>query len=269
MSDSTLQNTAGVITKKSRRLSTLDEWFCYAPPKRGSFHWKDGRSAKENARLWLNAAPYLPSEMAEILRSCTDVGILRTWHAEPEARVRFDDFRGEPSNIDILLTCEDENGPLIVAVEAKADESFSDTIKKTLYKANTRLEEDSESKGVERVKNLAAQFGLSLERQEASNLRYQLFTLTAAALAEAERRAAQRAIVIIHEYVTSLTSREKRAQNASDLDCFLKVVFGRQYSLCNGMIVGPIETNGLGKLYFGKAQTIGPGPNLSEQVTTS
>ena len=268
MSDSTLQNTAGVITKKSRRLATLDEWFRYAPPKGKKKHWKDGRSAKENARLWLDAAPCLPPGIAEILRSCADVGILRSWHAEPEARVRFDDFRGEPSNIDILLTCEDENGPLIVAVEAKADESFSDTIKKTLSKANTRLEKDSGSKGVERVKNLAAKFNLSLERQEALNLRYQLFTLTAAALAEAERRAAQRAIIIIHEYVTSLTSCEKRAQNASDLDCFLKVVFRRHYSLCNGMIAGPIETNGMGKLYFGKAQTIRPGPNLSGQVTT-
>ena len=155
-----------------------------------------------------------------------------------------------------------------MAVEAKADEPFGDTIEKTLSKANKRLEKASGSKGVERVKNLAAQFGLSLEQQEVLNLRYQLFTLTAAALAEAERRAAQRAIVIIHEYVTSLTSCEKRAQNASDLDCFLEMVFGRQYSLCNGMIVGPIVTNGMGKLYYGKAQTIRPGPNLSEQVTT-
>ena len=267
MSDSTLQNTARVITKKSRRLSTLDEWFCYAPPKGKKKHWKDGRSAKENARLWLNAAPCLPSEITEILRSCADVGILRSWHAEPEAEIPFDNFSG-PANIDLLLTCDDEIGSLVVAVEAKADESFGDTIKKTLSKANTRLEKDSGSKGVERVKNLAAQFGLSLERQETLNLRYQLFTLTAAALAEAERRAAQRAIVIIHEYVTSLTSCEKRAQNAADLDCFLKVVFGRQYSLCNGMIVGPIETNGMEKLYYGKAQTIRPGPNLSEQVTT-
>ena len=267
MSDSTLQNTAGVITKTGRRLATLDEWFRYAPPRGKKKHWKDGRSAKENARLWLDAAPCLPPGIADILRSCADVGILRSWHAEPETEIPFDSFRG-PANIDLLLTCDDEIGPLVVAVEAKADEPFGDTIEKTLSKANKRLEKASGSKGVERVKNLAAQFGLSLEQQEVLNLRYQLFTLTAAALAEAERRAAQRAIVIIHEYVTSLTSCEKRAQNASDLDCFLEMVFGRQYSLCNGMIVGPIVTNGMGKLYYGKAQTIRPGPNLSEQVTT-
>ena len=261
MSEPTLQNSAGVITKKNRHLSSLNEWFCYAPPKRREKHWKDGRSAKENARLWLNAAPYLPSEIDEILRSCPDVRTLRTWYAEPEAEVPFDNFSG-PANVDLLLTCDDEIGPLVVAVEAKADEPFSDTIKKTLSKAQSRLKENSRSKGVERVKNLAAQFGLSLIQQEVLNLRYQLFTVTAAALAEAERIAAQRVVVIIHEYVTSLTSSKKRTQNASDLDCFLQVVFGKQYLLRNGMIVGPIETRGIEKLYFGKVQTIRRGQNL-------
>ena len=267
MSDSALQNTAGAITKERQRLSTLDEWFCYAPPKGKIKHWKDGRSAKENARLWLDAAPYLPLEIAEILRFCTDVGIFRPWHAEPEAEVPFDNFSG-PANIDLLLTYDDEIGPLVVAVEAKADEPYGDTIEKTLSKAYSRLKTNPRSKGVERVKNLAAKFGLSLERREVLNLRYQLFTLTAAALAEAERIAAQRIIVIIHEYVTLLTSHKNQAKNASDLDSFLQVVFGKQYLLSNKMMVGPIETEGMEKLYFGKVQTIRLGLNLLGQVTT-
>lgn len=254
MIDPALQPPEGVITKKSRRLSTLDEWFCYAPPKGRKKHWKNGRSAKENARLWLNAAPCLPSEIADILRSCNDVGTLHTWRAEPEAEVGFDNFSG-PANIDLLLTCDDEIGPLAVGIEAKADEPFGNTVRKTMSDANSRLEENSESKGVERINILARKFGLSLERQEVLNLRYQLFTLTAAVLAEAQRREIQRAIVIIHEFITPLTADEKRAQNASDLDSFLRIVFGEQSSSCNGMIAGPIQTNGIRRLYFGKVQT--------------
>lgn len=255
MIDPILQPSEGVITKKSRRLSTLDEWWSCAPPKDKFKHWKDGRSAKENARLWLNAAPYLPSEIDDILQSCTDVGTLRTWRAEPETKIPFDNFRGPP-NIDLLLTSEDETGPLVVGIEAKADEPFGNTVKKTRSVANSRLERIPESKGVERINILAKKFGLSLERQEVLNLRYQLFTLTAAILAEARRREIQRAIVIVHEFVTPLTADRKRAQNASDLYSFVRVVFGEQASSCNGMIAGPIQTNGIKKLYFGKAQTI-------------
>ena len=255
MSASKLQDITGIITKNHRHLSSLGEWFDHAPPKGKKKHWKDGRSAKENARLWLKAAPYLPSKIHEILRSCTDVGTLHTWYAEPESEVAFDSFRG-PANIDLLLNCKDEIGSFVVAVEAKADEPFSDTIEKTKCDAESRLEKKPESQGVQRLENLTTKFGLSLEREEILDLRYQLFTLTAAALAEAERIAAQRAIVIIHEFVTSLTSSKKRGQNASDLDNFLQLVFGKQYSLCGGMIVGPIKTNGIEKLYFGKAQTI-------------
>lgn len=254
MIGSVLQPSEGVITKKSRRLSTLDEWWSCAPPKDKFKHWKDGRSAKENARLWLNAAPYLPSEIGEILQSCTDVGTLRTWRAEPEAEIPFDNFSG-PANIDLLLITEDETGPLVVGIEAKADEPFGDTVKKTRSVANSRLGKKPESKRVERINILAKKFGLSLERQEVLNLRYQLFTLTAAILAEARRREIQRAIVIVHEFVTPLTTDRKRAQNTSDLYSFPRVVFGEQVSSCHGMIAGPIQTNGIKKLYFGKAQT--------------
>ena len=249
------EHTAGAITKNKRCLSSLDEWFDYAPPKRKE-HWKDGRSAKENARLWLNAAPCLPSAIGDILGSCTGAGTLRTWHAEPEARVPIDNFRREPPNIDILLRCEDEVGPLVVAVEAKADEPFGDTIEKTLRDAESLLKRNPRSKKLQRVKNLAATFGLSLDREEIVALRYQLFTLTAAALAEAERRAAQRALVIIHEFATSLTSSRKRGQNASDLDNFLQLGFGIQNPLRSGMMVGPVKMKGNRELYFGKTQTI-------------
>ena len=57
-----------------------------------------------------------------MLHSCNDIGSLRDWCADPEAKVRIDEFRGPP-NIDVLLTGCDDNGPVVAAVEAKADET--------------------------------------------------------------------------------------------------------------------------------------------------
>ena len=140
MSRSDLPYSPGVVLKSGRRLATLDEWHSYAPPKKKYKHWKDGRSAKESARAWLDAAPVLPSEISEVLHSCIDIGPLREWCAEPEAKVRIDEFRGESPNIDVLLTGYDDDGPVVVAVEAKADETFGTTVEKTLSDAYSRLE---------------------------------------------------------------------------------------------------------------------------------
>ena len=115
---------SGVIEKDGRRLTTLEEWHSYTPPKR-KLHWKDGRSAKENARLWLSAAPDLPSGIVELLlRASGSVGTLRSWSAEPEAKVSFDAVEREPANLDGLVQAKDKNGPVVIGVEAKADEPF-------------------------------------------------------------------------------------------------------------------------------------------------
>ena len=216
---------------------------------------KDGRSAKENARLWLGAAPDLPSGIAELLRTSGSVGTLRSWSAEPEARVSFDDL-GEPANLDVLVHSEDENGPVVIGVEAKADEPFGSTIKKTLAAAQKRLAGNPRSKGVERILGLATIFGLDLNRREILELRYQLLTLTVATVAEARRQSAQRAIVIVHEFVSALTKAEYRARNARDLEVFLETVFGHTDPIGHGMIAEPLRIGGLGALYLGKTETV-------------
>ena len=244
----------GVIEKDGRRLSTLEEWRSHAPPK-GKTHWKDGRSAKENARLWLGAAPDLPSGIAELLRASGSVGTLRSWSAEPEARVSFDAL-GEPANLDVLVQAEDKNGPIVIGVEAKADEPFGSTVEKTLVAAQKRLAGNSRSKGVERILGLATTFGLNLDRPEVLELRYQLLTLTAATIAEAHRQSAQRAVVIVHEFVSSLTKARYRARNTRDLGRFLESAFGHTGSVGPGTIAGPFRIDGLGALYFGKTETV-------------
>ena len=241
------------VFKGDRRLVTIDDWYLHAGPKR-TLHWKDGRSAKESANTWLNAAPGIPLEIADLLRRSFNVETLPLWRAEPEALVNFDGYSG-PANIDVLLLGEDKSGPMVIAIEAKADETFGGTVKTTLQDARKRKKEITNSNGVARLEQLADRFGFTLHEPEVLELRYQLLTVTAAALSEALQKSAQRAMVIVHEFVTPLTVADKREKNAQDLNHFLHTVFGCTDSLGPGKVVGPFEVECIPKLYFGKAQT--------------
>ena len=249
----------GEIKKKGQRLATLEAWRDHAPPKR-KMHWQDGRSAKESAKSWLAAAPALPAEIAATLSSHRDIGTLRDWSAEPEARVRIDDYRGERPNVDVLLVGSDRYGPVVVAVEAKADEPFGRKVCETWIRARLLLDRKPGSKGVARIERLlAALFGTTMDDRSVLELRYQLLTVAAAAMAEAERRSSCRAIVMVHEFATSRTRDEKRAENARDLERFVERIGGRRGSLEPGTLVGPFGVPGKPvvdaeiSLYFGKA----------------
>ena len=251
----------GVVEKNGQRLSTLEAWHCHAPPKRKKKQWQDERSAKESAKSWLRAVPALPAEIAATLSSHPDIGTLcDDWRAEPEARVPIDCFGGESPNVDVLLVGSDRNGPVVVAVEAKADETFGRTVRKTLRLARSRLDCNPLSKGVERIERLlAALFDTTTDDRDVLELRYQLLTVTAAAMVEAEQRSGRRAIVLVHEFATPRTTDGKRASNARDLDRFVARIAGRRGPLEPGTLAGPFRVRGKPvvdagiSLYFGKA----------------
>ncbi len=172
----------GTIHKGNRPLTTIDQWrlLCFAGAKSG--HWKDGRSAKENARAWLDAAPGLQPDIARILAACRDIGPLRRWCAEPEARIRIDGFRGPP-NIDLLVVAEDDHGPVVIGIEAKADECFGDELADQYQRARAERVSNPRSKAVARIEALLDRFALDIEQPHVLKLRYQLLTATAAVLA--------------------------------------------------------------------------------------
>ena len=101
-----------MIKKGSEPIGDLETWRHLAGPRK-EVQWQDGRSAKECARAWLELNPdCVPAEISQALRTHLDLGrILPGWSAEPEARVTFDSFGGEPSNIDVLLTARRRGRP--------------------------------------------------------------------------------------------------------------------------------------------------------------
>ena len=246
-----------MIRKAESPLTDLADWEARAGPKREG-QWKDGRSAKESARAWLESGPSMPQEVLEVLQSHPDMGPLKEWWGEPEAQVHFDTFRG-PANIDLLIRGRDSEGAVVVAVEAKADETFGDTVRGTVAAAEKRLKEHPDSKGVRRAEELVRAI-LGGSPSEFLQVRYQLLSATAAAICKAEAQGSSRAVVLIHEFRTDRTSDEKHQVNAEDLDEFTRLISkGAVGAITPGSLFGPFRVPGSPKInsqtrvYFGKA----------------
>jgi hypothetical protein len=251
------------IQKNGFPIPTLEDWEKHAGPK-SKIHWKDGRSAKEVARAWLELhCPELPSEIAKALSTSTAFGQVQQWDAEPEVKLCFDSFPGEPRNTDLLVKARDNFGLFLLAIEAKADEPFGETVAAALSAAVERYVENDNSNGVMRIQQLAA--ALLGPREDRGTplkkIRYQLLTATAGTLCKAEQQGLTRAILLVHEFVTDFTADRKHDANAKDLDQFIsRLSHGKVTAVEVGQLYGPFNVPGKPllsstvDLYIGKAR---------------
>jgi len=251
------------ISKNGNPILTLDEWERLAGPKSPD-QWRDDRSAKEVARAWLEAAVLggMPEEITKTLLSHSSFSAIQKWKAEPEAKLCFDTFRGEPRNSDLAIYAEDSFGPFLLAVEAKADEPFGETVGDALAAAMERKLLNERSNGVIRIEQLAtALLGPRLDHEPLlQHIRYQLLTASAGALCEAERHGMTRAGLLVHEFVTAKTLDEKHEANSTDLNRFVeRLSHGAVTSIEPGRLYGPFAVPGMpllsskAHLFVGKA----------------
>jgi hypothetical protein len=254
------------VSKTKQLLTTLEEWEKHAGPKRPS-QWKEGRSGMEAARMWLSvSSPQLPAEVASALAGHPDFGPVLSWSAEPEVRLSFDGFGGEPRNTDLLVSARDLRGEFLIAVEAKADESFGETVTKATLAAKKRRLKNPRSKGLVRIEGLLELlFGTSIETEPSlGNIRYQLLTATAGALAASRKRGNQRVILLVQEFRTSETNDRRHSRNGDELDAFASRLTNSQVpNVKAGQLYGPISFKNAAKsgaLYLGKVtQDLRPG----------
>ncbi|MGE0623831.1 MAG: nucleotidyl transferase AbiEii/AbiGii toxin family protein [Pseudomonadales bacterium] len=249
------------VSKYQIPITSLSDWEKRAGPKSAD-QWVDGRSAKEAARAWLAGdGVCLPPEVQALLAGHPDFGSVSTWTAEPEVKLRFDEFPGETRNSDIVVHAIDGQGPYLIAVEAKADEPFSETVADTLATALERVLKSDRSNGIVRVQQLAQKLLGPGQRGDPplKAIRYQLLTACAGALCEAERHGYSRALMLVHEFITSRTRDEKHRQNAEDLDRFVRrLSHGEVEMVGDGEIRGPFRlptyssVEGQVQLYIGK-----------------
>ena len=249
------------IKKQNIELTSLEDWARLAGPKSPD-QWVDDRSAKEVARAWLEGnGVTLPAEVNTALIAHPAFGPVLSWDAEPEAKLPFDKFPGETRNTDLSVHAQDAHGEYLIAVEAKADEPFSDTVGKTLENALERSLQNRKSNGVSRIQALAQALICARTAGDpwVTDLRYQLFTACAGALCKAHESGYKRALFFVHEFVTDRTLDENHRKNAADLDLFVqRLSHGATQSIKNGEIHGPFNVPGApllpnpGLLFIGK-----------------
>ena len=250
------------IEKDGREIRTGDEWFQIAPPKRGREQWVDGRSALECARAWCEPeGPAVPAELTGLLASHPDTTGALVRSVVPEHMVRFDGFRGEPRNTDIAALADHPAGLIAINVEAKADEPFDERVHEVLTAVIKRIAADEHTNGVARIQQLAASLlpPSVPETSRLGDLRYQLLTGLAGAIAFAIASKATKTVLVIHEFITERTDDRKHETNANDLVAFLaRLTSGEVRSVVAGRLVGPIAIPGrplfesVPPLYVGK-----------------
>jgi hypothetical protein len=219
----TLAVVSGVIRSRAGdEIRTVDDWGRLAKPAHES-HWKDGRSAKELAKAWV--AGEGQKALVRLFDSHTDLQGLAIESAVAEEQVAFDGFPGGRRNHDLLVRGRCAHGPVVVGLEAKADETFGQTVARYQSDALAVREAGKTTNAPERLTALLDDIGaILLERTTTfGDLRYQLFSGVAGTLAAAET--GDLAAFVVHE-LTPLTSDKKREENKRALAEFVGDVTG-------------------------------------------
>jgi hypothetical protein len=229
-------------SRGGEEIRTVRDWGRHAKPARET-HWKKGRSAMELARSW--TGDHGPEALTSLLDQVTGTAGFEAKLGVAEAQTRFDEFRG-PRNHDLLLIGEAAGGKTVVSIEGKVDESFGQTLGGYRSAARRKIGRNQPTNALKRLQGLTQAIagwdaGASPRRLE---LRYQVFTAVAGAVAAAVDEDADQAVLCIHELRTKAVDEEKRKQNDADLRNFLAVAFDEIPRGDESWIVGPLKLHG-------------------------
>lgn len=216
-------------------IRTTKEWFDMCPPTKGKLQWKDGRSAKETAKLWIGGAPAEFVELVKPFRVCIDI-------VSPEYNTNFDSYRGNGRNHDLLIL--DQGNEIVIGIESKVDESFSETISNQIKLAKIEVKKNLRSKSLQRIEELRkAVFGSIKDDQ--LDLRYQLLYGIAGVLSEARIQKYSKAIFVVQTFLSREMDSEKHRTNQMDLDKFVSNVSnGKNKIIHSGDLLGPFRVFG-------------------------
>jgi hypothetical protein len=143
-----------VIVKNGREIKTVAEWFELAPPMGGLAHWVEGRSALELAKAWCLPEPHVPEEIRTLLETHHEASPPVILYVTPEQRAPFDNFPGQPCNMDLSGLAVHPDGPLAISFEAKSDEPFGSRVREKLSVALDQIANDEGTNLVTRIQNL-------------------------------------------------------------------------------------------------------------------
>jgi hypothetical protein len=156
---------------------------------------------------------------------------------------------GEGRNHDLLLRGTLNNGPVIVAIEAKADEPFGNGVTVLRYwtKAIARRAA-GESTGIPQRIEALLEIVSGTRTHPASSpwqdVPYQLLAAVAGLHIEATRESATTsAVLIVHEFRSDALDRQKLEANRKAFDRLISVLLGETVATTPGRIYGPVLVN--------------------------
>jgi hypothetical protein len=178
-----------------------DSWLTHAPPEKGDAQWKDGFSAKEQAKAWLRTGrPAVPEEFWSELAPLADGA--DELYVRPEHTTRLDRFSRARQHD--LFGCARRDGEtkLVIGVEAKACENFDGIVA-------DRAAAEAPSKKRARCNLLSrALFGREVLDERSGEILdsglaahgYQLWTAAVGTVIEAQRRGVDEVLLVIHQF---------------------------------------------------------------------
>ena len=210
-------------------INQMDAW---PRPKRED-QWKPCRSAMEFARFWTEtlSCGTVPPDYTELL--CPKFPGLTLLEGRPERTTSLPPKGSVGSRThDLHLRGTWPSGSMTVCVEAKADESFKETIRKKLTKAEQTLNSNPRSQEKRRLEDLLdCVWGVRQPTASQLALRYQLLhALVGTAIqtlidvGKAEEAACGTGVLLIHVFETGKTERKKLKQNQEDLEKFTRAL---------------------------------------------
>lgn len=208
-------------------ITTVDEWKKICPLAKNE-HWKDGRSAKELAKDWINNKG---KDLEDLLGSfCAFKGISFN-KASPEFQSKFDEYKGNGRQHDLLVLASHNKERILISIEAKVDESFGDIIKDYYIKKIVSRIKGERTNAPDRVEELIKNIFEENIKVAVFDLRYQLLHAIAGTIAEAKRQKAKTAIFVINTYCSKdekVFSPVKHQNNMKDLNQFVSYLSKNQ-----------------------------------------
>jgi hypothetical protein len=215
-----------ITNKNGRIIHSLDEWRVYAPPVKKDAQWQENRSALELANSWICKEDYkLPNEIKELFEKEEAIASVVLERGVAESSIKVPCCSSKPC-VDLLLfgniidniTCK----PIVVGIEAKADESFgASRIGKYYNKMKSGNPRSSIPDFIEVLCSslLGRKLNASLEK-----IRYQLLTDLAGTLVVANNTLPPAWLVmfIAHVFVSNCCNDKKLLNNNNDWRFFLE-----------------------------------------------
>lgn len=225
-------------------IRSLPDWEMFAGPVSGDQSAR-GYSALELARAWLEHEPL--GDLRKILDLIPELSNFTAERGVPEAKSSFDPYRG-PRTHDLLVIGDAVGGRTVLAVEGKVNERFGQTLYQYRAAANRLLKTNPRTKAPARLDELVwalARWKLPVDQgeHERMKLRYQLFSAVAGTIAAGTKEHAAAAVFCVHELETPRSDPRARETNASDLECFMQLLYPHAIRCDgpNGWIAGPVR----------------------------